>query len=97
MSKKAIFLIFSVYNYTNPGIKEKKVMETSILYGVGKKVRNAYKNGKCSESEVISIYNRNLKEANAFSVFGYKTRELAEISKSTHNPLLKARGKAARV
>ena len=47
-------------------------METSILYGVGKKVRNAYKNGKCSESEVISIYNRNLKEANAFSVFGYK-------------------------
>ena len=91
MSKKAIFLIFSVYNYTNPGIKEKKVMETSILYGVGKKVRNAYKNGKCSESEVISIYSRNLKEANAFSVFGYKTRELAEISKSTHNPLLKAR------
>lgn len=66
-------------------------MESSILYGVGKKVRNAYMNGKCSESEIISIYNRNLNEASTFSVFVYKTCELSEISKTTHNPLLKAR------
>ena len=66
-------------------------MESSILYGVGKKVRNGYLNGQIPESTVLSMYNRNKKEADAFSVFGYKTNELIIISKETHNPLLKIR------
>jgi hypothetical protein len=37
------------------------------------------------------MYKRNKKEADAFSVFGFKTNELIIISKETHNPLLKVR------
>ena len=66
-------------------------MENSILYGVGKKVRNGYLNGQIPESTVLSMYNKNKKEADAFSVFGFKTNELIIISKETHNPLLKIR------
>ena len=66
-------------------------MENSILYGVGKKVRNGYLNGQIPESTVLSMYKRNKKEADAFSVFGFKTNELIIISKETHNPLLKVR------
>lgn len=66
-------------------------MENSILYGVGKKVRNGYLHGQISESTVLSMYNRNKKEADDFSIFGYKINELIIISKETHNPLLKIR------
>ncbi len=66
-------------------------MENSILYGVGKKIRNGYLNGQIPENTVLSMYKRNKKEADAFSVFGFKTNELIIISKETHNPLLKVR------
>lgn len=50
-------------------------METAILYGVGKKIRYSYLNGKYSESMVMASYNRNKKEANNFYVFGYRKYE----------------------
>ena len=66
-------------------------METEILQGVGKKMRIAYLNGQISESTVISAYRKNQKEAESFSVFGFKERELYPLMKKTHNPLLKAK------
>ena len=66
-------------------------METEILQGVGKKMRIAYLNGRISDSAVISAYRKNQKEAESFSVFGFKERELYPLMKKTHNPLLKAK------
>lgn len=64
-------------------------MEESILNGVGKKMRSGYLNGQIPESTILGIYRRNKKEADSFSVFGYKQREIEELLKETHNPLLK--------
>lgn len=66
-------------------------MDAFILHGVGKKVRLAFANGKKTKEEVISIYNRNKKEAEEFSVFGYKENEIYSLIKETHNPLLKSK------
>lgn len=63
----------------------------SILSGVGKKMRNGYLNGKVPESTVIATYQKNKKEADSFSVFGYRGREIEEMMKETHNPLLKSK------
>ena len=66
-------------------------MKDEILQGVGKKMRIAYLNGQISESVVVAAYLKNKKEADSFSVFGFKERELHPLLKSTHNPLLKAK------
>ncbi len=64
-------------------------MDTAILYGVGKKMRFGYLNGKYSESMVMASYNRNKKEADNFSVFGYRKYEIEKMLKECFNPLLK--------
>ena len=64
-------------------------MEETILNGVGKKMRNAYLNGQVPESTIIAMYKKNKKEADSFSVFGFKQREIEALVKETHNPLLK--------
>lgn len=65
------------------------MIEDVILNGVGKKIRNGYSNGQIPESTVIAIYRKNKKEAESFSVFGYKQNEIESMVKETHNPLLK--------
>lgn len=64
-------------------------MEPEILNGVGKKTRNGYLNGQIPESTVIAMYKKNKKEADSFSTFGYRQREIEAMLKETHNPLLK--------
>lgn len=64
-------------------------MERCVLNGVGKKLRNAYLNGKVSREKITAIYNKNKKEADGFSVFGYRQREIEELINETTNPLLR--------
>ena len=64
-------------------------METAILYGVGKKMRFGYLNGKYSEIMVMASYNRNKKEADNFSVFGLRKYEIEKMLRECFNPLLK--------
>ncbi len=64
-------------------------METAILYGVGKKMRSGYLNGKYTESMVMASYNRNKKEAENLSVFGYRKYEIEKMLRECFNPLLK--------
>lgn len=64
-------------------------MDEVILNGVGKKMRNGYLNGEVPESTILGLYKRNKKEADSFSVFGYRQREIESLLKETHNPLLK--------
>lgn len=64
-------------------------MEQSVLNGIGKKLRNGFLNGKVAESTVLAAYRKNKKEADSFSVFGYRPREIEKLFKETTNPLLK--------
>lgn len=64
-------------------------MDAIILNGIGKKMRNKYLNGQITEERIREMYYRNKKEADSFSLFGYKQQEIAQIMKETHNPLLK--------
>ena len=64
-------------------------MEQTILNGVGKKMRKGYLNGQIPEQTILAMYKKNKKEADSFSVYGYKTREIEQIMRETHNPLLK--------
>lgn len=64
-------------------------MDAFILNGIGKNLRNGYLNGQVSEDKIREMYNKNKKEADSFSLFGYKQSEISMILKETHNPLLK--------
>ena len=64
-------------------------MEAEILNGVGKKMRYAYLNGNITEEAVISRYNKNKREADAFSLYGYTLWEIRQFQKKCFNPLLK--------
>lgn len=64
-------------------------MNQTILNGVGKKLRNDFLNGKASEQQILSVYNRNKKEADKFSVFGYTQRDIENLLHETHNPVLR--------
>ena len=64
-------------------------MEQQILNSVGKKIRTGYLNGTVTEVQLIEIYKKNKKEADNFSLFGYKPQEIAYMIKCTHNPMLK--------
>lgn len=66
-------------------------IEQKILDGVGKKTRLAYLHNEISTSQVESIYARNLKEAEDFSMFGLKVSDLRTLLRSCHNPILKAK------
>lgn len=60
-----------------------------ILEGVGKKIRNAYFAKNITANKVMECYQRNLKEANAFSCFGWTVSEMIRYEKETHNPIIK--------
>lgn len=64
-------------------------MEQVILNGVGKKLRNGYLNGIIPESTINAVYSKHKKEADSFSIFGMKLREVERLLRETHNPLLK--------
>ena len=64
-------------------------METAILYGVGKKLRNDYLNGKVTEDALIATYNKNKREADMFCAYAYRNWELANMQREIHNPLLR--------
>lgn len=70
-------------------------MTQAILNGVSKKVLLSFQSGAISERMLVKQYERNLKEANEFSLFGYTMCDLALAEKDTHNPLLKLRIKQA--
>ena len=64
-------------------------MKDVILNGVGKKMRAGYMNGSVRKKKILSLYQKNKKEADNFSLFGYKQKEIYQMMKDTHNPLLK--------
>lgn len=64
-------------------------MDQAVLNGVGKKLRNGYLIGRIPEDTILAAYKKNKKQADAFSVFGYKPREIEGLLRDTHNPLLK--------
>lgn len=64
-------------------------METAILNGVGKKMRKAYLNGRIPADTVLFCFNKNKKEADTFSPYGYTMWEIRQLLKECHNPLLK--------
>ena len=66
-------------------------MTQTILSGVSREMRTDYLNGNIHESAVIEQYNRNSREAEEFSMFGYNITDLISIDKETYNPLLKIR------
>lgn len=71
-------------------MKSKKTkLNQIVLYGVSKKMRISYKNGKCSEDDVRKAYNHNKKEAENFNAFGLSLYDLQEEQKKTHNPQLR--------
>ena len=64
-------------------------MEEAILNGVGKKMRSSYLRGETPESTIVSMYKKNKKEADSFSVFGFRMHEIERFARETHNPLLR--------
>ena len=70
-------------------------MTQAILKVVSKKVLLSFQSGAISERMLVKQYERNVKEANEFSLFGYTMRDLTLAEKDTHNPLLKLRIKQA--
>lgn len=65
------------------------MIQSGILYGVGKKMRSAYNTGKVSEREILVCYNRNKAEADSFDPFGWSINDLLQESRATHNPLMR--------
>lgn len=70
----------------------KTYMEDTVeiaLNGVGKKLRSSFLAGKTSANKLLTVYKRNLKEAERFDGFGLSLFELEMEVKRTHNPLLR--------
>lgn len=66
-------------------------VDKAVLMGVGKKVRNAYLQGKVKDEDILSLYSRNLKESDAFEPFGWTSAELRQKADMTNNPILRDR------
>lgn len=60
----------------------------AILRLAGRKMRNDYKNGKVSKSVILAKIARDKKEADAFSLYGYRRHEIICMLKETHNRVL---------
>lgn len=67
------------------------IINNEILQGVGKKIRNAYLANNIPASKVMECYRKNLKEADAFSCFGWTVAEMVRFERETHNPIIKKR------
>lgn len=66
-------------------------MTQTILNGVSRKMQLAFINGAISENVLIKQYERNRREAETFSIFGFKMQDIIDAFRATHNPILKAR------
>lgn len=89
-----MFYVVIVYIFATRNNNQKaKSMETNInneiLEGVGKKIRNGYLAKQITADKVMECYKRNLKEANAFSCFGWPVSEMKRYEKETHNPIIR--------
>lgn len=71
------------------------MVDNEILSGVGKVLRASYLASKVSDKEVMDIYLRNKKEADAFEFFGLSIFDLIREEARTHNPLLRQKLKLA--
>ncbi|MBR0432186.1 MAG: hypothetical protein IJK15_00615 [Bacteroidaceae bacterium] len=65
------------------------IINEDILQGVGKKLRNGYLAKNVSASKVMECYQKNLKEADAFSCFGWTVFEMTRLERATHNPIIR--------
>ena len=66
-------------------------MTQTILYGVSSKMRTDFLNGLIAENVLMKQYERNKREAESFSLFGFNVQDLINTNRTTRNPLLKAR------
>lgn len=66
-------------------------MNEDVLYGVSKKMRITYLQGKIPASLLENAYKQNLKEAKGFSAYGLNLTDLRMMLYSCHNPILKAK------
>lgn len=66
-------------------------VDKAVLKGVGKKIRNAYLQGKVKDEDILSLYHHNLKESDAFESFGWTSAELKQKADMTNNPILRDR------
>ena len=64
-------------------------MDNEILKGIGKKTRNLFLKGQISEEKIMTMYNRNKREAEAFSSYGMTAKELTYMLRECHNPILR--------
>lgn len=69
----------------------KNIKIKDALNGVGKKLRASFLAGKTTEKELLTVYNRNMKEANSFDGYGLSLFELEQEEKGTHNPILRSK------
>lgn len=72
-----------------PKAKSMETISNEILECVGKKIRNGYLAKTISADKVMECYNKNLKEANSFSCFGWTVSEMIRFEKETHNPIIR--------
>ena len=82
-------LIFAARNYKLKAKIMEVIINNEILEGVGKKIRNGYLAKSITANKVMECYKRNLKEANAFSCFGWKVSEMIRYEKESHNPIIR--------
>lgn len=83
-----ILLIFATENNLKAKIM-KTIINNDILQGVGKKIRNGYLAKTITASKVMECYQKNRKEADAFSCFAWTVYEMIRFEKETHNPIIK--------
>lgn len=65
------------------------IINNDILQGVGKKIRNGYFAKTITASKVMECYQKNRKEADAFSCFGWTVSEMIRYERETHNPIIR--------
>lgn len=67
------------------------MIKNQILNGIGKKMRNAYLQGKITDKEIVLCYRRNVKEVEELCTIGWSINDLVMAEQSTHNPLLRTK------
>lgn len=75
--------------YASQVVIPANVEETFNL--VGKALVRAYRRGEVCADELFRTYRKNVSEAEAFCVIGYRIPELKRVIATTHNPALKTR------
>lgn len=63
-------------------------IDITVLEGIGKNARKRYMKGELSESDVLRMYKKNLKECSDYPEYGVPLNEMIADLRSCHNPLL---------